>query len=118
MSKYGTTPEQYKEIFAKKAKEQITLLQELERICHDAGVELKNFTDRFIWNFFQDIIYDTDDEARIFQKKTDPEGYKESEGYLADVLSPTKEDIMNEVKSLRELFEFKFGKIYHPDDQS
>lgn len=118
MSKYGTTPEQYKEIFAKKAKEQIALLQELERICHDAGVDLKDFTDRFIWNFFQDIIYDTDDEARITQKKNDPEGYKESEGYLGDVLGPTKQELMDEIKSLRELFEFKFGKMWHPEDQA
>lgn len=107
MSKYGTTPEQYKEIFAKKAKEQIELLQTLERVCHDAGVDLQRFTDRFIWNFFQDIIYDTDDEARNIQKKTDPEGYKNSEGYLDGILGPTREEMMEEIKSIKALLESK-----------
>ena len=106
MSKYGTTPEQYKEIFATKAKEQIELLQELERVCHDAGVDLQRFTDRFIWNFFQDIIYDTDDEARTIQKKTDPEGYK-AESFLGDVISPTREELLEEMKSIKALLESK-----------
>lgn len=106
MSKYGTTPEQYKEIFAKKAKEQIELLQELERLCHDAGIDLKDFTDRFIWNFFQDIIYGTDDEARTIQKKNDPEGYK-AESFLGDVLSPTREELLEEMKSIKALLESK-----------
>ena len=107
MSKYGTTPEQYKEIFATKAKEQIALLRELERVCHDAGVDLKDFTDRFIWNLFQDIIYDTDDEARELQKKNDPEGYEKSDPYLGAILGPTKQDLMDEIKSIKALLESK-----------
>jgi enamine deaminase RidA (YjgF/YER057c/UK114 family) len=105
MSKYGTTPEQYKEIFAKKAKEQIELLQEFERLCHDAGVDLKDFTDRFIWNFFQDVIYDSDDEARRLQKKNDPEGYVSSE--FGTILSPTRDEMMTEIKAIKALLESK-----------
>lgn len=105
MSKYGTTPEQYKEIFAKKAKEQIELLQEFERLCHDAGVDLKNFTDRFIWNFFQDVIYDSDDEARRLQKKNDPEGYVASE--FGSILTPSRDEMMTEIKAIKALLESK-----------
>ncbi len=105
MSKYGTTPEQYKEIFAKKAKEQIELLQEFERLCHDAGVDLKDFTDRFIWNFFQDVIYDADDEARELQKKNDPKGYAASE--FGAILSPTRDEMMKEIQAIKALLESK-----------
>ncbi len=97
MSKYGTTPEQYKEIFAKKAKEQIELFQEFERVCHDAGINLQHFTHKFIWDFFQDVTYDADDEARELQKKTDPAGYAASD--FGSLVSPSREEMMNEIKS-------------------
>ncbi len=106
MSKYGTTPEQYKEIFAKKAKQQIELLQELERVCHDVGFDLRTFTDRFIWNFFQDVTYDADDEARELQKKADPAGYAASREFDA-LLSPSREEMMNEIKAIKALLESK-----------
>lgn len=106
MSKYGTTPEQYKEIFAKKAKQQIELLQEFERVCHDAGVDLKDFTDRFIWNFFQDVIYDADDEAREIQKKADPTGYAASREFDA-LISPSRDEIMKEIQAIKSLLESK-----------
>ncbi len=106
MSKYGTTPEQYKEIFAKKAKEQIELLQEFERVCHDAGVDLKDFTDRFIWNFFQDVIYDADDEARELQKRTDPAAYSAAREFDA-LISPSREEMLNEIRTIKSLLESK-----------
>jgi hypothetical protein len=106
MSKYGATPEQYKEIFATKAKEHIHLLQELERVCRDAGTDLWSFDSRFIWNFFQGVIYEADEEARITQKKNDPEGYK-SESFLGETLYPSREDLMNELKNIKALLESK-----------
>lgn len=106
MSKYGTTPEQYKEIFAKKAKEQIELFQEFERVCHDAGINLQHFTHKFIWDFFQDVTYDADDEARELQKKADPAGYAASREFDA-ILSHSREEMMNEIKAIKTLLESK-----------
>lgn len=104
MSKYGITDEEYLEIFGKHAKKIIAALQKLEEVCYDSGFELRSFTDRFIWNLFQDITYDSDDEARLIQKKTDPDGYKENWA-LESILSPSKEEIMDEIKAIRALLE-------------
>lgn len=98
---YGLPEEQYKKIFLKKAEFVIDLLSSLKVKAEARGHRLDNYTDKFLWDLFQEIAYASDEEARVYQKEHDPESVKKHSFDYGVI--PTREEMMGEVKSLKKL---------------
>jgi hypothetical protein len=95
---YGLPEDQYLELFKRKALFSLQTLAALTEVCASINFELSNFTDKFIWDLFQDIVYSTDDQARLVQKELDPEEVKKRQ--FESMLVPTRDELMEEIKSV------------------
>jgi len=95
---YGLSNDQYKKIFLQKAEFTIALLTALKVKAEAQGHRLDNYTDKFIWDLFQEVAYASDEEARVYQKEHDPESVKKHSfdyGVIA-----TREELMGEIQSV------------------
>jgi len=97
---YGLPEHEYTETFKKKAAFTFRLFQTFKGMAFSEGVNLENYSDKFIFDVFQDVIWTTDETVRTIQKEKDPELVKSS----FDVVSPSREEILEELKTIKELF--------------
>lgn len=95
---YGLPDDQYKKIFLKKAEFVIDLLSSLKVKAEARGHRLDNYTDKFLWDLFQEIGYASDEEARVYQKEHDPESVKKHSFDYGVI--PTREEMMDELTSV------------------
>jgi hypothetical protein len=95
---YGLPEDQYLELFKKKSLFTLKILAALTDVCSSIKFDLSNFSDKFIWDLFQDIVYSTDEEARLVQKELDPEEVKKRQ--FESTLIPTREELLEEIKSV------------------
>lgn len=98
---YQLPDEQYIELFTQKARFTLKLLKLLRQIGLEEGVNLDHSSHRFVWNLFQDIGYDTEEAARIYQKKHNPDIVKETS--YDSILSPSREELLDAIKEVKSL---------------
>jgi hypothetical protein len=95
---YGLPEEQYLELFKKKSLFTLKVLAALADVCKSIDFDINSFSDKFLWDLFQDIIYTTDEGARLVQKELDPEEVKKRQ--FESMLIPTRDELMEEIKSV------------------
>ncbi len=95
---YGLPEEQYLELFKKKSLFTLKVLGALANVCKSIDFDISSFSDKFLWDLFQDIIYTTDEGARLVQKELDPEEVKKRQ--FESMLIPTRDELMEEIKSV------------------
>jgi len=95
---YGLPEEQYLEIFKDKSLFVLKAFAAMLSVADENDIKLKVFTDKFLWDMFQEIAYSTDEEARLTQKELDPEEVKKRQ--YDSIIVPSREDLMEEIKSV------------------
>lgn len=100
---YGLSKEKYFEFFKAQVETSVDLFLEFKRIAKAKNLNFDVYEDKFIWDFFQDVIYATDDDARIYQKKHDP---KAIEATTYDPITfVSRDDLLNAINDLKALLE-------------
>ena len=93
---YGLNSEQYLELFRKQSQFLFRTMREMMIGATEEKVHLDSWPHETIWKMYESIKYDTTEEARVLQKKQDPEGYKE---YAYEpFLSPSHSELSEEIK--------------------
>ena len=100
---YGLDEERYLKIFEDKATFLFKTMRALIRVSLEQNVDLNGWPHEVVWRMYESVTYDVNDEARIIQKAENPEKIKERSYDPITVF--TKEDLMNEIKSVKELLE-------------
>jgi hypothetical protein len=95
---YGLPEDQYLELFKKKSLFTLKVLAALADVCKSIDFDINSFSDKFLWDLFQDIVYTTDEGARLVQKELDPEEVKKRQ--FESMLIPTRDELMEEIKSV------------------
>lgn len=95
---YGLSPDEFKKIVLKETEALTELFLAIQLRAETKGLKFDRYTDKLLWDFFQEVGYRAEDVARIHQKKNDPEAIKEH-SYDYGVI-PTREEMMGEIKSL------------------
>jgi len=95
---YGLPPEEFKKIFLNETEKIVDLFSTMKLRAEARGLRLDIYEEKFVWDFFQEIGYRSEDAARIHQKKNDPETVKEHSFDYG--LIPSREEMMEEIKSL------------------
>jgi hypothetical protein len=98
---YGLPEEKYLELIADKAMLTFKALNTVTTVASGIGLNLSQFTDKFLWDLFQEITYAADDAARVIQKELDPEEVKRRQ--WDSTMIPSREEMMEEIKKLEEL---------------
>jgi len=98
---YGLPEEKYLELVADKAMLTFKALNTVTTVASGIGLNLSQFTDKFLWDLFQEITYAADDAARVIQKELDPEEVKRRQ--WDSTMIPSREEMMEEIKKLEEL---------------
>ena len=93
---YGLSFEKYKEFFYEEATRTFNLYAEFSAACDKTDVKLSEKTK---YDLFSETVYAANDDARAIQKKEDPDSLKDH-GF--DYVSPIKEEIREELKTLNE----------------
>jgi hypothetical protein len=98
---YGLDEERYLEIFKDKATFLFKTMRALIRVSLEQNVDLNGWPHEVVWRMYESVTDDVNEEARIIQKTENPEKIKERSYDPITVF--TKEDLMNEIKSVKEL---------------
>jgi hypothetical protein len=100
ISSYGLSESDFTELFKEKAAYTLELLQIFRGVAFSKKINLDDYTDKFVWDVFQDSIYTTEEAARKLQKERDPEAAKLD---AIEFVSPSREEILAEVKEIKAL---------------
>ena len=92
---YGLPFEQYEEFFDKNIRSAAKLYLKTCNILNVEGVGHVDF--KTILDIYQETVYAANDDCRRYQKGNNPEALKDSDLYN---ISPTREEIMEEVQSV------------------
>ena len=92
---YGLNSEQYTEFFHKNVRFAARLYLDTCNILNEEGVGNVDF--KTVLDMYQEAVYTTNDDCRRYQKSNNPEALKDSDLYN---ISPTREEIMEEVQSV------------------
>lgn len=95
---YGLSKEQFCKIFLEETENLVDLFTAMKVKAEARGLKLEVYEDKFVWDFFQEVGYRSEDAARVHQKKNDPEAIKEHSFDYG--LMPSREEMMEEIKSL------------------
>jgi hypothetical protein len=95
---YGLPEEKYLELVADKAMLTFKALNTVTTVASGIGLNLSQFTDKFLWDLFQEITYAADDAARVIQKDLDPEEVKRRQ--WDSIVLPSRDELMEEIKSV------------------
>ena len=98
---YGLNEDRYLEIFEDKARFLFITMRELIRAAQKQNVDLNGWPHDVIWRMYESVTYDANEDARVIQKTEDPE--KIAERSYDGIAVFTREDLMNEIKSVKEL---------------
>jgi len=98
---YGLDEDRYLKIFEDKARFLFVTMRSLVSVARENDVDLNGWPHDVIWKMYESITYDANDEARILQKTENPEKIAER-GY-DPITGFTRQDVMNEIKSIKEL---------------
>ncbi len=92
---YGMNDEQYLELFRKQSQFFFCTMREMIIGGIEEKVDLNNWPHEVIWKMYESIQYDVTEEARMIQKKEDPEGYKEN--VYEPLLMPSHVELSEEI---------------------
>jgi hypothetical protein len=95
---YGLNDEEYLELFRKQSQFLFRTMREMMIGAAEEKVHLDGWPHDVIWKMYESIKYDATEEARVIQKKKDPETYKEFS--YETLLLPSHEEINGEIKSV------------------
>jgi hypothetical protein len=98
---YGLSEDRYLEIFEEKSTFLFKTMRALIRASLEEKVDLNGWPHDVIWKMYETVAYDANDEARIIQKTEAPE--KIQERSYDPIAMFTREDLMDEIKSVKEL---------------
>lgn len=92
---YGLSSEQYTEFFHKNVRFAAKLYLDTCTILNEEGVGNIDF--KTVLDMYQEAVYTANDDCRRYQKSNNPEALKDGDLYN---ISPTREEIMEEVQSV------------------
>ena len=92
---YGLSSEQYTEFFHKNVRLAAKLYLDTCNILNEEGVGNIDF--KTVLDMYQEAVYTANDDCRRYQKSNNPETLKDGDLYN---ISPTREEIMEEVQSV------------------
>jgi hypothetical protein len=92
---YGLSPEQYTEFFHRNVRLAAKLYLDTCTILNEEGVGNIDF--KTVLDMYQEAVYTANDDCRRYQKSNNPEALKDGDLYN---ISPTREEIMEEVQSV------------------
>jgi hypothetical protein len=92
---YGLSSEQYTEFFHKNVRLAAKLYLDTCTILNEEGVGNIDF--KTVLDMYQEAVYTANDDCRRYQKSNNPEALKDGDLYN---ISPTREEIMEEVQSV------------------
>jgi hypothetical protein len=92
---YGLSSEQYTEFFHKNLRFAAKLYLDTCNIL--TAEEVGNVDFKTVLDMYQEAVYTTNDDCRRYQKSNNPEALKDGDLYN---ISPTREEIMEEVQSV------------------
>jgi len=92
---YGLSSEQYTEFFHNNVRFAAKLYLDTCNILNTEGVGNIDF--KTVLDMYQEAVYTTNDDCRRYQKSNNPEALKDGDLYN---ISPTREEIMEEVQSV------------------
>ena len=95
---YGLPDEQFKKIVLEETEKLTDLFLAMQLRAETRGLRFDRYTDKVLWDFFQEVGYRSEDAARVHQKKNDPEAIKEHSFDYGVI--PTREEMMKEIKSV------------------
>jgi len=98
---YGLDEDRYLEIFEEKAGILFKTMRSLIKVSLEHNVDLNGWPHDVIWRMYESVTYDSNDEARVIQKTEDPE--KIAERSYDGITVFTRQDLMDEIKSIKEL---------------
>jgi hypothetical protein len=92
---YGLSSEQYTEFFHKNVRFAAKLYLDTCTILNEEGVGNIDF--KTVLDMYQEAVYTANDDCRRYQKSNNPEALKDGDLFN---ISPTREEIMEEVQSV------------------
>lgn len=95
---YGLSKEEFRKIVLEETENLVDLFTAMKTKAEARGLRLEVYEEKFVWDFFQEVGYRAEDAARLHQKKNDPEAIKEHSFDYG--LMPSREEMMEEIKSL------------------
>lgn len=95
---YGLPKEEFRKIVLEETENLVDLFTAMKTKAEARGLRLEVYEEKFVWDFFQEVGYRAEDTARLHQKKNDPEAIKEHSFDYG--LMPSREEMMEEIKSL------------------
>lgn len=102
---YGMPEEQFLELFQERAQFHLRAMRMLIVASLEEKVDITGWPHDVIWKMFEAIAYDASDEARVMQKKVDPETVKERS--YDPVFYPSNNEILDELKRIKALIDPK-----------
>lgn len=96
---YGLGFDEYKQLFLEEGAHLLYLYYEFEK-ANDQAQQLYNWSrlcEKTRYDLFSDVVYAANDRARDKQKKENPDIINER---MFDFASPSREELMEEIKSL------------------
>ena len=94
---YGIPEEDYLVIFEKKAEFAMKALLLLLNTAFIHNIKLSELGEKFTWDLFSELAYETDEEARLIQKERNPEQVKRR---MYDTIVVSRDEMMEEIKSV------------------
>ena len=95
---YGLSKEEFRKIVLEETENLVDLFTAMKTKAEARGLRLEVYEEKFVWDFFQEVGYRAEDAARVHQKKNDREAIKEHSFDYG--LMPSREEMMEEIKSL------------------
>lgn len=95
---YGLSKEEFRKIVLEETENLVDLFTAMKTKAEARGLRLEVYKEKFVWDFFQEVGYRAEEAARVHQKKNDPEAIKEHSFDYG--LMPSREEMMEEIKSL------------------
>lgn len=95
---YGLSDEEFNQIVLNETTKLVKYFLAMQLQAEKQGLKFGCYTDKLLWDFFQEVGYRAEDVARVHQKKNNPEAIKEH-GFDYGVI-PSREEMMEEIKKL------------------
>lgn len=95
---YGLPDQEFSQIVSDETTKLVKYFLAVQLQAEKQGLKFDCYTDKLLWDFFQEVGYRAEEAARVYQKKNDPEAIKEHSFDYA--LIPSREEMMEEIKSL------------------
>lgn len=99
LNKYSLNNEEYTKLFLKNSDQFIDLYYRFSNKL--AALYKLNVEENVKRQLFEDVLYQTNDEAREITMQKNPNEVRKHE--MFDFVSPTREELMQEIKQLKEL---------------